>query len=315
MIYQNNNNIWCRKCYECGIEIPYKKEDDAFRAEQLETKCSICSQFGHIVTKETREKMSSTMKQHWELKKQGIVTDILFGGSVYLNSDGFWCRICPTCKKEVQHSRKDNAIDSFQKRRLCGSCAKSGSKNWSYKNGKSLSKRYRKPHVKKSKVRIETPSSVYLNKKKMWCRICPTCKQETEYTSRWCCIVAEKKQTDCSKCCYDRYTSPAENDFLNYMLVKDRQQSIQEFVVDGLDLNNRVIYEFLGDYWHGNPLLYDSNDVNRCNKKTFGQLYQETLQRFKSLRELGYSIYYVWEHDWKRFKKGTVSVPRVLTVH
>jgi len=247
------------------------------------------------------------------VQKNGITITRLFDGGVYLNDGGFWCRVCLTCKKAIQHSRKDGAIDSFKKKRLCGSCAKSGKKNWNYKNGDSFSsKKYKKP-IKDLKFRIETPSTVYFNEEKcLWCRKCPCCHQETEYTCRWWCIKAEKKKSICSKCSFDRYISSIETDFLNYMLVKERQQNINEFIVDGIDYHTNTIYEFLGDYWHGNPALYCQTNINKCNKKTFGQLYQETLNRFGHLKDLGYSIYYVWEHDWNRFRSGVDLIPKIL---
>jgi hypothetical protein len=60
------------------------------------------------------------------------------------------------------------------------------------------------------------------------------------------------------------------------------------------------VYEFLGDYWHGNPKIYNKNDINTRVNKTFGQLYKETFTRFKKLRKLGYKIVYIWEKDFNR---------------
>jgi len=57
--------------------------------------------------------------------------------------------------------------------------------------------------------------------------------------------------------------------------------------VDGYDKENKTVYEFLGDYWHGNPRLYSDND--RFNK---------TVNRFKTLSMNGYKIIYCWEYDF-----------------
>jgi hypothetical protein len=35
-----------------------------------------------------------------------------------------------------------------------------------------------------------------------------------------------------------------------------------------------------------------------------GILIDESIDRFKKLKSLGYSIKYIWESDWKNFKKG-----------
>ena len=38
------------------------------------------------------------------------------------------------------------------------------------------------------------------------------------------------------------------------------------YIVDGIDIINKTVYEFLGDYWHGNPNVYDKNDLNLSTK-------------------------------------------------
>jgi hypothetical protein len=104
----------------------------------------------------------------------------------------------------------------------------------------------------------------------------------------------------------DSYTtSNSERDFLNYFLIPLRQIIICNMRVDGLKDN--VIYEFLGDYWHGNPSLFDPKDVNLRAKKPFGELYKETFERFEKLKKANYIVKYVWERDWKQFQKKKVS--------
>lgn len=77
------------------------------------------------------------------------------------------------------------------------------------------------------------------------------------------------------------------------------------FKVDGRDPNNpNILYELNGDYWHGNPELYDPNDINRNNKKTFGELYAKTLEKKTSLEQAGYTVISMWENDWEQINKG-----------
>lgn len=56
---------------------------------------------------------------------------------------------------------------------------------------------------------------------------------------------------------------------------------------------------FGGDYWHGNPKKYDPNDINKSNKKTFGQLYKETLEKIDLISSSGYNLIHIWKYDWK----------------
>lgn len=67
--------------------------------------------------------------------------------------------------------------------------------------------------------------------------------------------------------------------------------------VDGYCKETNTIYEYHGDYWHGNPNVFNSEDENSHNKKTFGELYQNTLIRDQNIRNLGYSLIIKWETD------------------
>lgn len=69
--------------------------------------------------------------------------------------------------------------------------------------------------------------------------------------------------------------------------------------VDGFDPETNTVYEFLGDYWHGNLDVYDYGEVNKTVGKTFGQLNRETLDRLNILQNTGYRVVYIWEKDFK----------------
>jgi len=71
------------------------------------------------------------------------------------------------------------------------------------------------------------------------------------------------------------------------------------YKADGFLPQEKIIIEFLGDYWHGNPLCYLPNDVNKSVNKTYGELWKETFRRFRDIFCKGYTIYYAWEQDYK----------------
>lgn len=73
---------------------------------------------------------------------------------------------------------------------------------------------------------------------------------------------------------------------------------------DGFCKETNTIYEFHGDFWHGNPKLYNSQDINPVNKKTFGELYQQTITRESQIKELGYNLIVLWEYDWNKAIKN-----------
>ena len=79
---------------------------------------------------------------------------------------------------------------------------------------------------------------------------------------------------------------------------KNRQFRIGRYIVDGYDPITNTVYEFNGDFWHGNPNRYASNELNKVIKLTFGELYKKTLQKENRLRELGYNVISIWETDF-----------------
>lgn len=73
-----------------------------------------------------------------------------------------------------------------------------------------------------------------------------------------------------------------------------------KYKVDGYCQSTNTVYEFHGDYWHGNPQVYPSNYVNKVNYKTMSELYERTIQKEQTIRELGYNLVVVWESEYKK---------------
>ncbi len=118
----------------------------------------------------------------------------------------------------------------------------------------------------------------------------------------------------CPKCVHR--VSKSEMEFLDYLKIPDTKENRQVYIlnkqVDGFKPSENIVYEFLGDYYHGNPLKYKSDDYNKTCKKTFGKLYQDTINKFHTLKFGGYCIKYIWETDWKKFKSGIDCVPNIF---
>lgn len=71
-------------------------------------------------------------------------------------------------------------------------------------------------------------------------------------------------------------------------------------VVDGFDPETNTVYLFHGDFWHGNPELFKSEDVNPRTKTTFGELYEATLQYEALMESQGYKLKKIWESEYDR---------------
>lgn len=94
----------------------------------------------------------------------------------------------------------------------------------------------------------------------------------------------------CSSC--QHIISNSEIEWLDSLNIpiKFRQKHIivnnKLFKVDAYDPNTNTIYEYYGNFWHGNPLIYNSNDVNRVNEKT--------MERERCLINAGFKLITIW---------------------
>lgn len=70
------------------------------------------------------------------------------------------------------------------------------------------------------------------------------------------------------------------------------------YSVDGFSKENNCIWEFYGDYWHGNPNKYDLTKINPHINKTYKELYNKTLERKNTIINLRYNYKDIWESDW-----------------
>tara|TARA_R110002153_G_scaffold88566_1_gene217809 strand:- start:259 stop:570 length:312 start_codon:yes stop_codon:yes gene_type:complete len=70
------------------------------------------------------------------------------------------------------------------------------------------------------------------------------------------------------------------------------------YLADGYCSKSNTVYEFNGDYWHGNPDVYDADAINKTTKTTFGELHKQTLEKESTLKKMGFNVVSVWEKEW-----------------
>lgn len=115
--------------------------------------------------------------------------------------------------------------------------------------------------------------------------------------------------TGCPKC--SKMISNIETEWLNLLNLPDDPQHRQVHIrvnnrkikVDGFDSTTNTVYEFLGDFWHGNPKKFNLADINVVAKVSFQRLYDRTFKRINLLKEAGYTVVYIWESDFKELTK------------
>lgn len=86
--------------------------------------------------------------------------------------------------------------------------------------------------------------------------------------------------------------------------------------VDGYHENGKIIFEFHGSRWHGNPTIFYVDDKpSPYSNKTALNLLIKTLKREKSFIEAGYFLVRIWDQDFlseDRYKKWLqYNIPRI----
>jgi hypothetical protein len=125
----------------------------------------------------------------------------------------------------------------------------------------------------------------------------------------------------CPKCSKNG-TSKIAQEWIDLLLVKQPElehfyHETGEYIIpntnykaDGYNNKTKTIYEFHGDFWHGNPEIFNRDLINDVCKKTFGQLYEKTMKKQRECEELGYKYNSIWENEWIKGKQALKRIQR-----
>lgn len=112
----------------------------------------------------------------------------------------------------------------------------------------------------------------------------------------------------CPQC--NHFISKNETKWLDSLNIpkENRNKNIKignnKFNVDGIDYENKIVYEFNGDYWHGNPKYFQPNDVNPSLKMTYKEIYNKTMEKENKLKNAGYKVISIWESEFIKLIKN-----------
>jgi hypothetical protein len=128
----------------------------------------------------------------------------------------------------------------------------------------------------------------------------------------------------CPKC-FSSY-SKKQIEWLTLMEIRDScqiQHALNEgeykipttnYKADGYCAETNTVYEFHGDFYHGNPKnkKFNPEDINPKSKKTYGELYRNTLKKEEVIKSLGYNLVTIWESDWVKFNKSIKKIQKIF---
>lgn len=74
-----------------------------------------------------------------------------------------------------------------------------------------------------------------------------------------------------------------------------------KFRIDGYCKETNTVYEFYGDAFHGNPMIFGKNEkCHPFNDISAIELYKSTIERENIIKKLGYNIISIWENEFKQ---------------
>lgn len=204
------------------------------------------------------------------------------------------------CKKENCRHTWDAVIKDRSKGRGCPCCsgiAVSDNNRFSILMPELIAEWNDRNEISPDKCTIGS------DKKRWW-----ICKNE-ECRYEWQTSIANRANgTGCPKCSKCRISKSAMS-WLLYLNLPNDSDHIEVYCkelriyFDGYEPSTNTVYEFHGDYWHGNPKKYNPNKINSRAKKSFGELYNNTLEREQRIISSGYNLVTTWESDWKKLYK------------
>lgn len=92
---------------------------------------------------------------------------------------------------------------------------------------------------------------------------------------------------------------PDSNDFINPIKEPLIYVNKQCKKVDGYDPKTNTVYQFHGSYWHG----WNGREITNSN------WYNKTIRKDQEIRDNGFNLIIMWEHDWKPTKENWDKVP------
>ena len=196
---------------------------------------------------------------------------------------------CNTCR-HVFHQNPSNHTGGYG----CPNCA-----GYYVYGTDSFIEKARKTHGDK----YDYSKSVYIESKvevkNIYCKICNKYFDQLANVH----IGRDGKGSGCPYCACR--SSSVENEWLDFLNIpkKYRQSKFKIsgklIKTDAYDPITNTVYQFHGDYWHGNPQVYNPELVHGHKGIKMKEMYEKTIIRDELIKQAGYNLIVIWEKDWE----------------
>jgi G:T-mismatch repair DNA endonuclease (very short patch repair protein) len=119
------------------------------------------------------------------------------------------------------------------------------------------------------------------------------------------------KGRGCPDCQWSN-SSKMEKDWLDSLKIDRKYRNVfikikgKLYKFDAYVPETNTIYEFYGDFWHGNPNKFKEGENNK-SKTSYSELYKRTIEREDFLKQNGFNLVTIWEDDYlKQIRKKII---------
>ena len=91
-------------------------------------------------------------------------------------------------------------------------------------------------------------------------------------------------------------------------LIFNSDNVVKSFKYDLTNEETKRIIEFNGDFWHGNPEIYQVNESNSVSNKTYKEIHEYDEFKYKLAADNGYRVMIVWENDYLKNKEEIIEL-------
>lgn len=126
-----------------------------------------------------------------------------------------------------------------------------------------------------------------------------------------------KTGTTCKKCFPENTSRKFSKIAIRWLRLEEKKRKIKiqhalnggeyripdtNYYVDGYCEETNTVFEFHGDRYHGNPEVFkDTDRPNPFSNETAKHLYRKTKKKERIIKEAGYNLVVMWEHDFIKY--------------